>query len=165
MLSYVPYTFDLYAPLPRYVRDSAARMVSFADRGGVCWFSVRTFARVAGLSKSTASRHLALLTLPAIGFATRRWVASTGYEYRINDRFLARAAVSHGRAPGVPRARTKEKVVKNKRDFRIRYEGELPDEREQWPVRVRGLPFWLPDWWGPKPGEPGCKVPREFWPA
>jgi len=165
MLRYTPYVFDLNAGLPRYLRDSAHRMISFANRSGECWFSVRTFGRVAGLSKSSASRHLALLTRPEYAFAGRRWVPGVGYLYRIEPHWLARGAVSHGRAPGVPRVRTKEESAKNKGDFRIRYEGELPDERGQWAARVRGMAkFWLPTW-GPKPGERGCWVPREFWPA
>jgi hypothetical protein len=165
MLSFVPYTFDLYASLPRYARDSAARMVSFARRDGVCWFSVRTFARIARLSKSTASRHLALLSRPALGFATRCWDAEEGgYLYTISQRFLPRGAVSHGRAPGVPRAGTKNKVVKNKGKFAFERDADLPDESAKWAPRLR---WWRRDGsWpvdaGPKPGEAGCRVPPEL---
>jgi DNA-binding transcriptional ArsR family regulator len=162
MLSYVPYTFDLYAPLPRYLHASAARMVSIARRDGVCWWSIRTFARLVGISKSTASRHLAVLT-QAFGFATRRR-AGGGYEYTINARFLPRGAVSHGRAPGVPRRGSKNITVKNKGKIAFEKEAGLPDERAQWAARVRGFRqsgFW-PVFAGPKPGEAGCQVPREL---
>jgi hypothetical protein len=162
MLTYVPYTFDLYTGFKRHLRDSAARMVSFANRKGDCWFSVRTFGRVAGVSKSTSSRHLAELTDPALGFATRRRVPGGGYEYKIAAQFLARGAVSHGQAPGVPRVRPKEKVGKNKEVAWQNEAGELPDERAQWPQRMRHWHqsrFWR-DTWGAKPGERGCRVPR-----
>jgi hypothetical protein len=165
MLAYVPYTFDLYAPMPRYLHASAARMVSFANRAGVCWFSVRTFARVVGVSPATAGRHLALLTQPIYGFASRRRAADgSGFEYTIAQKFLARGAVSHGRAPGVSRAHTKNIAVKNKGNFAFGKEVELPDERANWPARMR---WWRRDGsWpidaGPKPGEAGCQVPREL---
>lgn len=164
MLPFVPYTFDLYRAIPRYLRPSAARAVSIANRQGNCWFSVRTFARVMDISKSTASRHLDLLSSPKLGFATRRWVPGSGYEYTIDQRFLARGAVSHGRAPGVPRGGPKNIIVKNKENFGIREEGGLPDARAQWVARVRGFRqsgFW-PVFAGPKPGEAGCRAPREL---
>jgi len=163
MLKFVLYTFERNAGLPRYLRDSAARMVSFARADGVCWFSVRTFARIAELSKSTAQRHLDELTQSKHGFASRRRIAGGGYEYKIDRRFLARGAVSHGRVSPVPRARPKEEVVKNKKNFGIRYEGELPDERALWPHRMRSWKksgFWLPSY-GPRPGEPGCLAPPD----
>jgi hypothetical protein len=166
MLSFVPYTFDLYAALPRHTRDSAACMVSFARHDGVCWFSVRTFARIAGITKSTASRHLALLTAPSLGFATRRRAADgSGYEYTIAQKFLARGAVSHGRAPGVPRGGPKNITVKNKEASRDNF----GVNEENWPARMLGWrhpqpgrkPFWLASW-GARPGETGCRVPSEL---
>ena len=169
MLPFVPYTFDLYRNLPRHTRDSAARMVSFARRDGVCWFSVRTFARVAGISKSSASRHLDLLTRPAYGFASRRRAADgSGYEYTIGQRWLARGAVSHGRAPRVPRAKPKEYLAKNKGNLHSIREAERPDDHAKWAQRVRAFRrsgFWLvsaTDDWGPKPGEAGCQVPPDM---
>jgi hypothetical protein len=165
MLTYTPHIFALYAPIPRYLHASAHHAVSFANRAGACWFSVRTFARVVGVSKSTASRHLDLLTRPAYGFASRRRAADgSGYEYTIAQKFLARGAVSHGRAPSVPRGGPKNITVKNKGNFGIQAEGGLPDERAQWPARVRGFRqsgFW-PVFAGPKPGEAGCRAPREL---
>jgi len=165
MLSYTPYIFVLYRTLPRHTRDSAAAMVSFANRAGTCWFSVRTFARVVGVSPATAGRHLAELTKPVYEFASRRRAPdNAGFEYTINARWLARGAVSHGRAPGVSRARTKEYAVKNKGKFAFEKEVGLPDERAKWPARMR---WWRRDGsWpfdaGPKPGEPGCRVPPEL---
>jgi hypothetical protein len=166
MLSYVPYTFDLYAPLPRYLHASAARMVSIARRDGVCWWSIRTFARLVGISKSTASRHLDLLTRPVYGFASRRRAADgSGYEYTIAQKFLARGAVSHGRAPGVPRGGPKNITAKNKEASRDNF----GVNEENWPARMLGWrhpqpgrrPFWLPSW-GARPGETGCRVPPEL---
>lgn len=160
MLSYVPYTFDLYAPIPRYLHASAARMVSIARRDGVCWWSVRTFARLVGISKSTASRHLAMLTRAGFAFATRRR-AGGGYEYTVSQRFLPRGAVSHGRAKPVPRREPKEYLAKNKGNLHAIREAELPNERSTWGPRLR---WWRRDGsWpldaGPKPGEAGCRVP------
>jgi len=163
MLEYVPHIFELYAPMPRYLHASAHRMVSIARRDGVCWWSVRTFARLVGISKSTASRHLAILTR-AFAFATRRR-AGGGYEYTINARFLPRGAVSHGRAPGVPRREPKEYLAKNKEASRDNF----GVDEEDWPRRMLGWrhpqpgrqPFWLSSW-GARPGEAGCRVPAQY---
>jgi hypothetical protein len=38
-------------------------------------------------------------------------------------------------------------------------------EASQWRVRLKGLKakgFWMANHWGPKPGEPGCRVPQDI---
>src|SRR3954447_5896021 len=76
-------------------------LVSFADRAGRCFPSVRKLAAFAGLSKSAMSRHLR--DLVECGVITRKRRPGGVYEYEIDTRFLPRAPVSHSRARGVPR--------------------------------------------------------------
>ena len=59
MLAFVPVAFDVYRPLKPRLRWAMQCLVSFADRAGRCFPSVRKLAAFAGLSKSTVSRHLA----------------------------------------------------------------------------------------------------------
>jgi DNA-binding transcriptional ArsR family regulator len=169
MLTYVPVRFDAYRPLKSHLRWSLQCLVSFADRAGRCFPSVRKLATFAGLSKSAVSRHLAALERE--GAITRRRRPGSVYEYQIAARFLPRAPVSHQRAEGVPQQSGQEtepsKQIERARP-RARFakpgliEG-LPDPNEQWQQRVRtwlksGGKFWLPAW-GAKPNEPGCLAP------
>ena len=58
MLAFVPVAFDVYRPLKPRLRWAMQCLVSFADRAGRCFPSVRKLAAFAGLSKSAVSRHL-----------------------------------------------------------------------------------------------------------
>ena len=58
MLAFVPVAFDVYRPLKPRLRWAMQCLVSFADRAGQCFPSVRKLAAFAGLSKSAVSRHL-----------------------------------------------------------------------------------------------------------
>src|SRR4051812_41967149 len=75
-------------------------LISFADRAGRCFPSVRRLAEHTGLSKSAASRHLA--ALERAGVVARQRRPGSVYEYEIDPRFLPRAPVSHPRTEGVP---------------------------------------------------------------
>jgi DNA-binding transcriptional ArsR family regulator len=168
MLAFVPVAFDVYRPLKPRLRWAMQCLVSFADRTGRCFPSVRKLAAFAGLSKSAVSRHLR--DLVECGVITRRRRPGGVYDYEIDGRFLPRAPVSHPRAEGVPqqpgqetdtpkqteRARTRARFAKSQVSF-----GEVSDDRAKWETRLRGWwksQFWLP-LWGAKPGEAGCIVP------
>src|SRR3954449_12623105 len=101
MLAFVPVAFDVYRPLKPRLRWAMQCLVSFADRTGRCFPSVRKLAAFAGLSKSAVSRHLQ--DLVEAGVVSRKRRPGRGYVYEINARFLPRAPVSHPREVGVPR--------------------------------------------------------------
>src|SRR3954452_14997044 len=61
LLAYIPVRFDLYRTVRPALRWTLQNLVAFANRAGRCFPSVRTLAAAAGVSKSTASRHLAEL--------------------------------------------------------------------------------------------------------
>src|SRR4051812_22226966 len=168
MLAFVPVAFDVYRPLKPRLRWAMQCLVSFADRAGRCWPSIRKLAAFAGLSKSAVSRHLR--DLVECGAITRQRRPGGVYDYEIDPRFLPRAPVSHSRAVGVPRQAGQEtEPRKQTRGARPRARfakvglsfGEIPDDRAKWDARMRSWRqsgFWLP-LWGSKPGEAGCIVP------
>src|SRR3954447_46184 len=84
-----------YQPLKAHLRWTLQNLVSFADRTGRCFPSVRKLAASAGLSKSAASRHLR--DLVEAGVITRKRRPGSVYEYEIDPRFLPRAPVSRQR--------------------------------------------------------------------
>lgn len=146
MLTYVPVNFDAYRRIRRHLHWTLQCLVGFADRDGRCFPSIRKLGEVAGLSKSTAGRHLA--ELERCGALSRKRRRGGVYIYSIAARFLP---LSHGRSGGVPRARTEEYPAKNKSD----------SVDSPWKQRMQGWRksrFWLPQW-GPKPGEVGCFAP------
>jgi hypothetical protein len=154
MLAYIPVRFDLYRPLRPALRWTLQCLVGFADRTGRCFPSIRKLAAVAGISKSTASRHLAELARD--GTISRQRRAGGCYAYRIDSRFLPPAAkVSHARDRAVPPTRREEYLSKKTSD------SALPDYGSQWQARLsawRKSRFWLPQF-GPRPDEPGCFAP------
>jgi DNA-binding transcriptional ArsR family regulator len=168
LLAFVPVAFDVYRPLKPRLRWAMQCLVSFADRTGRCFPSVRKLAAFAGLSKSAVSRHLR--DLVECGVVTRKRRPGSVYEYEIDPRFLPRAPVSHLGAEGVPRQAAQETdTLKQTREARTRVRfanrgvsfGELPDDRVKWEARLhswRKSGFWLP-LWGAKPGETGCLAP------
>ncbi len=168
MLPFVPVAFDVYRPLKPRLRWAMACLVSFADRAGRCFPSIRKLAAFAGLSKSAVSRHLR--DLVECGAITRQRRPGGVYDYEIDLRFLPRAPVSHPRAGGVPRQTGQETDrPKQTREVRGRARfakpgltlGEVMDDRTKWEARLRGWRnkrFWLLQW-GAKPGEAGCMVP------
>jgi DNA-binding transcriptional ArsR family regulator len=170
MLAFVPVAFDVYRPLKPRLRWAMQCLVSFADRAGRCFPSVRKLAAFAGLSKSAVSRHLR--DLVECGVITRRRRPGGVYDYEIDPRFLPRAPVSHNRAEGVPRQvgqetepekQTKARARARFADRKVSF-GELPDPADRWQARVTswirsGGKFWLADW-GPRPDEPSCWVPQ-----
>jgi DNA-binding transcriptional ArsR family regulator len=150
MLAFVPVAFDAYRPLKPYLRWTLQCLVGFADRTGRCFPSVRKLAEVAGLSKSTAARHLT--ELAKVGVISRQRRLGGVYIYRIESRVLP---VSHARRASVPRIRAEEDPIKKIPD------SGLPNDQTRWQARVRSWKksgFWLPQW-GPKPGEAGCFAP------
>ena len=102
MLPFVPVTFDVYRPLKPRLRWAMQCLLSFADRTGRCFPSVRKLAAFAGLSKSAVSRRLR--DLVECGVITRQRRPGGVYDYEIDPRFLPRAPVSHQRAATVPPA-------------------------------------------------------------
>src|ERR1051325_9924808 len=96
MLAFVPVTFDVYGPVKPHLRWAMQCLVSFADRAGQCFPSVRKLAAFAGLSKSAVSRHLR--DLVEAGVITRQRRPGSVYVYEIDARFLPRAPLSHLRA-------------------------------------------------------------------
>jgi DNA-binding transcriptional MocR family regulator len=168
LLSFIPVTLDLYRTVRRHLHWTLQNLVSFADRTGRCFPSVRTLAAATGQPRSTVSRHLAQLA--AEGVIARQRRPGGVYAYTIAARFLpATRGVSHGRKQGVPRAQTEEQTDKKKGYARARFAksgisfGEIPDERSKWEARLRSWRksrFWLPSF-GPKPTEPGCFAPAE----
>ncbi len=166
MLAFVPVVYDVYRPLKPRLRWAMACLVSFADRAGRCFPSVRKLAAFAGLSKSAVSRHLRELV--ECGAITRQRRPGGVYDYQIDPRFLPRAPVSHPRTEGVPRQAGQEtyppKQTKRSLARFAKSEmtgGELPDDSAKWEARLRSWHrsrFWLP-FWGPKPNEAGCFAP------
>src|SRR4051794_35869488 len=102
MLAFVPVAFEVYRPLKPRLRWAMQCLVSFADRAGRCFPSVRKLAAFAGLSKSAVSRHLR--DLVECGAITRQRRPGGVYDYEIEPRFLPRAPVSHSTAGGGPTA-------------------------------------------------------------
>ena len=101
MLAYIPVRFDLYRSIRPALRWTLQCLVGFADRTGRCFPSVRKLAAVAGISKSTASRHLAALERD--GNLTRQRKPGGCYAYQIDSRFLPAAReVSYTRRAAVP---------------------------------------------------------------
>ena len=169
MLAFVPVTLDLYRTVRRHLHWTLQNLVSFADRSGKCWPSVRTLAKATGTPRSTVSRHLAQLAQE--GVITRQRRPGGVYAYVIEKAFLpAMRGVSHGREKPVPPVRTEEQLGKKtgargarfvKREVSF---GEMPDDRAKWQARLRSWQqsrFWLP-LWGPKPSEPGCFIPASL---
>ena len=168
MLAFVPAAIDLYRPFRPHLRWTMQCLVSFADRTGRCFPSIRRLAEHAAISKSAAARHLTELS--RIGVISRQRRPGRGYVYEIDRRFLPRAPVSHQRSAGVPRQVGQETdAPKQMREARTRARfanrgisfGEIPDDRAKWEARLRSWrksQFWLP-LWGTRPGEAGCMVP------
>src|SRR5689334_14060810 len=166
MLAFVPVAFDVYRPLKPRLRWAMQCLVSFADRAGRCFPSVRKLAAFAGLSKSAVSRHLR--DLVECGAITRQHRPGGVYDYVIDSRFLPAArGVSHQRDQGVPPPGREEQAGKKTGYARARFAkpglsfGEMSDDRAKWEARLRSWRksgFWLP-LWGSKPGEPGCLAP------
>ncbi len=166
MLAFVPVAFELYRPLRPHLRWTLQCLVSFADRAGKCWPSVRKLAEQAGISKSAAARHLAELS--RIGIVSRERRPGSVYVYQIDRRFLPRAPVSHQREIAVPRKAGQEtEPPKQTKGSLVRFAkseitgGELPADAAKWEARLRSWHrsrFWLP-FWGPKPNEGGCFAP------
>jgi DNA-binding transcriptional ArsR family regulator len=168
MLAFVPVTLDLYRTVRRHLHWTLQNLVSFADRTGKCFPSVRTLAAATGQPRSTVSRHLAQLA--EAGVIARQRRPGGIYAYVIEARFLpAQRGVSHQRVKGVPPPEREEQTGKKTGYARARFaksgivEGGLPDPADRWQVRVHswvrsGGKFWLADW-GPRPNEPGCWVP------
>ena len=167
MLAFVPVAFDVYRPLKPRLRWAMQCLVSFADRAGRCFPSVRKLAAFAGLSKSAVSRHLR--DLVECGVITRQRRPGGVYDYQIDPRFLPRAPVSHSQAEGVPRQAGQETdPPKQTREARKRARfanpgvsfGEIPDDRAKWEARLRS---WRNPGsgcrYGAKPDEPGCFAP------
>lgn len=153
MLEYVPVRFDLYRAVQKHLRWTLQCLVSFADRSGKCWPSVRKLAEHAGISKSAAARHLCALS--RIGIVTRRRRPGGVYTYHIDSRFLPAGRVSHRGDRAVPPAATEEKPIKNNEDATLDF---------KWRMRVhqwRKFGRWVAAF-GPQPGEPGCRVPAEI---
>jgi hypothetical protein len=171
MLAFVPVTLDLYRSVRRHLHWTLQNLVSFADRFGRCWPSVRAIAIASGTPRSTVSRHLAQ-KLAAEGVIARQRRPGGVYAYVIAARFLPTArGVSHLRERGVPPLRTEEQEQAEKKTagagarFAKRGVsfGELADDRAKWQARLRSWRqsrFWLP-LWGPKLTEPGCFAPPE----
>jgi DNA-binding transcriptional MocR family regulator len=169
MLAFVPVTLDLYRTVRRHLHWTLQNLVSFADRTGRCFPSVRTLAAATGQPRSTVSRHLAQLAQEGVIARQRR--PGGVYSYTIAGRFLpAMRGVSHQRKKGVPPPGREEQAGKKTGYARARFAnrgkvsfGEMPDERAKWQARLRSWRqsrFWLP-LWGPKPTEPGCFAPAE----
>jgi DNA-binding transcriptional ArsR family regulator len=144
MLAFVPVAFDVYRPLKPRLRWAMQCLVSFADRTGRCFPSVRKLAAFAGLSKSAVSRHLR--DLVECGAITRQRRPGRVYDYQIDPRFLPRAPVSHQRAEGVPRLSGQETDAPKQTERarkRARFAnrgisfGEIPDDRAKWEARLR----------------------------
>src|SRR3954470_13789501 len=111
MLAFVPVTFDLYRTVRRHLHWTLQNLVSFADRTGKCFPSVRTIAAATGTPRSTVSRHLAQLAEEGVIARQRR--PGGVYAYTIASRFLPAArGVSHSRDRGVPVAGTEEQTGK-----------------------------------------------------
>src|SRR6185369_7243087 len=81
LLPFVPVAFDVYRPLKPRLRWAMQCLVSFADRTGRCFPSVRKLAAFAGLSKSAVSRHLR--DLVECGVVTRKRRPGSVYVYEI----------------------------------------------------------------------------------
>jgi DNA-binding transcriptional regulator YhcF (GntR family) len=165
MLAFVPTVFDLYRPLKPHLRWTMQCLVSFADRAGRCFPSIRKLAEQAGISKSAAARHLAALA--SYGVITRKRRPGSVYVYEIDARFLPGAPVSHPCGTTVPRLAGQEtELLKQERALaRFAKQGvsysEILDDAAKWEARLRSWQrsrFWLP-FWGPKPSEPGCWAP------
>jgi DNA-binding transcriptional ArsR family regulator len=166
LLSFVPVTIDLYRTIRRHLHWTLQNLVSFADRTGRCFPSVRTLAAATGQPRSTVSRHLAQLA--EAGVIARQRRPGGVYGYVIEARFLpARRGVSHQREKGVPPAGREEKAGKKTGYAQARFAnrgisfGETPDDRVKWETRLRSWRksgIWLP-LWGSKPGEAGCMAP------
>ena len=169
MLSFVPVTLDLYRTVRRHLHWTLQNLISFADRTGHCFPSVRTLAAATGTPRSTVSRHLAQLAEEGVIARQRR--PGGVYAYTIASHFLPAArGVSHSRDRGVPPGRREEQVAKKTEGAHARFAnrrvsfGEMPDDRAKWEQRLRSWRqsrFWLP-LWGPKPTEPGCFAPVEL---
>src|SRR5690349_7473694 len=109
MLAFVPVVFDAYRTVRPALRWTLQNLVAFANRTGRCFPSVRKLSAVAGLSKSTMSRHLAALERD--GVLTRQRRSGGVYAYQIAARFLPAARVSHKRDRTVPLVRTEENAI------------------------------------------------------
>ena len=96
MLAFVPVTLDLYRTVRRHLHWTLQNLVSFADRSGKCWPSVRTLAKATGTPRSTVSRHLA-----QPGPGGRHYAPATPWRrLRVRDR----EGVPARHERGVPRA-------------------------------------------------------------
>src|ERR1044072_4402484 len=92
MLAFVPVVFDAYRTVRPALRWTLQNLVAFTDSAGRCFPSVRKLAAVAGLSKSTAARHLA--EMARNGFLTRQRRPGGCYAYTVAARFLPATRVS-----------------------------------------------------------------------
>jgi DNA-binding transcriptional MocR family regulator len=161
MLSFVPAVIDLYRPLKPHLRWTMQVLVSFAGRDGRCWPSIRKLAEHAGISKSTAARHL--IELSRAGVISRKRRPGGVYEYVVDARFLPHAPLSQLRERTVPPVPGQEtEPLKQRKGAHTRFDdsADLPAP-PPWEQRIRGYQeqrFWLPQW-GARPDEAGCLVP------
>src|SRR3954464_11466701 len=111
MLAFVPATLDLYRTVRRHLHWTLQNLVSFADRTGRCFPSVRTLAACTRQPRSTVSRHLAQLAEEGVVKRQRR--PGGVYAYVVDNRFLPAArGVSHRRKKGVPPVGREEQAGK-----------------------------------------------------
>ena len=151
MLAFVPVAFDAYRQLAPRLWPVMQALVAHADRAGRCWPSVRRIADLTGVPRSTVSRYLAVLE--RAGHLSRRRRPGGVYTYRIAACWLP-AAVSQHRAHTVPAHRPEETTIKNISDSH--------DDSFKWRARLRQwreFGQWVASF-GPRPGEPGCRVPE-----
>jgi DNA-binding transcriptional MocR family regulator len=168
MLAFVPVTLDLYRSVRRHLHWTLQNLVSFTDRDGRCWPSIRTLSARTGTPKTTIWRHLRQLAEDGVIARQRR--PGGVYAYVVDKAFLPAArGVSHRHDRAVPPVKTEEKSGKKTGFAQARFAkravsfGEMPDERAKWEARLRSWRqsrFWLP-LWGPRPDQHDYFAPIE----
>lgn len=88
MLATVATPLAAYRPLAHRHKWLLQIIVSFADKQGRCWPSLRTIAEAAGESLSSVQRNLA--EMESLGYFVRRRRWGGSFVYRVAERFLPR---------------------------------------------------------------------------
>jgi hypothetical protein len=162
MFSILALPLNEYRDLPPNLFRLMTELASYTNRAGQCCPTMEQLAAGIRVSIATISRWAKAL---AKDYGLKRERGPNGrYHYTLPERFRPRWPGFSSKHAGFSQRGTQEAKPKHKIRFGTQEAGEMPDERHKWPSRMRWLKrngSWPADA-GPRPGEPGCRVPPQY---